>query len=263
MKNINDWFKKYQASQAISLLTCYDTPSAKIISETNLDAILVGDSVAMVVHGFESTLAATVEMMALHTAAVARGAPNKFIIADMPFLSYRQGLTEAMQAVQKLMQAGAQAIKLEGVEGNIQLIKHIVASGVPVMGHIGLTPQFVNSLGGYRVQGKDAESQQRLKLEAQQLAEAGCFAIVLECVPSQLAAEITECCSVATIGIGAGKQTSGQVLVWHDAMGLQRDFVPKLAKQYCQTAQTMQLAVASYVEEVTQRVFPGEENVYI
>jgi len=189
--NVLKFSEKKITKQKIVILTCYDYSTAKILNESSLDALLIGDSLAMTMHGFKDTVMATLLMMELHTAAVSRGAPSKFIISDLPFLSYRQSVSRSVIAAKKLMQAGAQAIKLEGAAGNLSLIAYLVESGIPVMGHIGLTPQFIHSLGGYKVQGKTPAQAERLKQDALALEQAGCFAIVLECVPSLLAKEIT------------------------------------------------------------------------
>jgi 3-methyl-2-oxobutanoate hydroxymethyltransferase len=247
-------------AEKITMVTCYDYTSAKILAETEIDCLLVGDSVAMTVHGFESTVAATVEMMEMHTAAVKRGAPQKFIVTDLPFLSYRKSLDEDIAAVQKLMRAGANALKLEGVDGNIDLIKHLTSSGVPVMGHIGLTPQFVHALGGYKVQGKTLAEAERLKREAVQLQDAGCFAIVLECVPAELAAQISRMLDIPTIGIGAGSGTDGQVLVLQDLLGLNTDFKPKFVKHFMRGADMHAMAVNLFVKEVKTGAFPNAEH---
>lgn len=244
------------------MVTCYDYWSAKIIYKSDIDSILVGDSAAMVMHGFKDTLPATIDLMALHTAAVTRGIGNKFVVGDMPFCSYRKDLTSNMDAVQKIMQAGAHAIKLEGAIGNENLIKHIVASGIPVMGHIGLTPQSVYQLGGFKVQGKTAEAEKILFQQAQTLEDVGCFSLVLECIPSELAKKITEKLSIPTIGIGAGSYTSGQILVLQDLLGFNNDFKPKFVKKYLDGATLMQDALNKYSAEVQSGQFPGQENTY-
>ena len=195
---IHDFIRYKKEKQKISMMTCYDYGFARIIEKTPINVILVGDSVAMTVHGFPDTLAATVEMMVMHTQAVARGAPNKFIVGDLPFMSYRKGLQSTMTAVEKIMRAGASAIKLEGCEGNLSIIQHIVESGVPVMGHIGLMPQSVFSLGGYKVQGKDTNSQKKLLEQAVLLEQAGCFAIVLECVTEEVSQLISQQLTIPT-----------------------------------------------------------------
>lgn len=260
MMNIFDFKKMKAAGNKISMITCYDYTSALIVNKSDADCILVGDSLAMTMHGFPSTVSATVDMMAMHTAAVARGAPDKFIIGDLPFMAYRKSLGENVAAVQAVMQAGAHAVKLEGTSGNTAFIKHLVESGVPVMGHIGLTPQFVNQLGGYKVQGKTDAEAQRLLREAKALAAAGCFALVLECVPSELAARITREIDIATIGIGAGEQTDGQVLVFQDLLGLNTQFRPKFVKQYLDGAGVFTAAINKYTHEVKKGVFPDADH---
>lgn len=262
MMNIFDFTKRKNAGEKITMVTCYDYTSAAILDKTTTDCLLVGDSLAMTMHGFPSTVSATTEMMALHTAAVVRGAKSKFIIGDLPFLSYRKALDENVDAVQSLMQAGAHAVKLEGVAGNAGLIAHLVESGVPVMGHIGLTPQFVNMLGGYHVQGKTDESARRLKEEARALQQAGCFALVLECVPAALAAEITQELEIATIGIGAGPGTDGQVLVFQDLLGLNTDFKPKFVKKFLDGAELFTGAIEAYNVSVRKGAFPDADHSF-
>lgn len=256
MMNIFDFQKKKKAGEKITMVTCYDYTSAVILDKTNVDTLLVGDSLAMTMHGFQTTVSATTEMMALHTAAVARGAKDKFIVGDLPFMAYRKALSDNINAVQAIMQAGAHAVKLEGTSGNTGLITHLVESGVPVMGHIGLTPQFVNQLGGYRVQGKTEAGAKRLMEEARALEQAGCFALVLECVPTELAAKITRELKIATIGIGAGAGTDGQVLVFQDLLGLNTEFRPKFVKKYLDGAGLVSGAIDAYVKEVKEGVFP-------
>ena len=216
--NITDFQAMKQAKQMISVVTCYDYWSAKIVAQSDVDVMLVGDSLAMVMHGHTTTIPATVDLMKLHIEAVVRGASgsNKLIIGDMPFLSYRKGLVASLDAIEKIMQAGAQAVKLEGAIGNEELIKHTVASGVPVMGHIGMTPQSVHQLGGFRVQGKSNETAEKIFQQALALEDSGCFSLVLECVPSELAHKITQRLHIPTIGIGAGAGVDGQVLVLQD-----------------------------------------------
>ncbi|MGK5086493.1 3-methyl-2-oxobutanoate hydroxymethyltransferase [Bdellovibrionota bacterium FG-2] len=246
----------------ISMVTAYDTWSARIINESKIDCILVGDSGAMVMHGFSTTLPATSELMALHTAAVARGAPNKFIIGDMPFLSYRKGLRDAMNCVEALMRAGAHCVKLEGVEGHESIVSHIVQSGVPVMGHLGLTPQSVNSLGGMKVQAKQSAEALRLITNAKKLQELGCFSLVLECVPSEVAREVTAALSIPTIGIGAGPHTSGQVLVLQDLLGTNPGFKPKFLRTYLDLNALMRDALNHFDRDVKDAEFPSERESY-
>ncbi|MFT4552349.1 MAG: 3-methyl-2-oxobutanoate hydroxymethyltransferase [Chlamydiales bacterium] len=260
--NIQDFQKMKLQGEKISMVTCYDYWSARIISQSDVNCILVGDSLSMVMHGHPSTISATVEMMALHTEAVARGADKAFIIGDLPFLSYRKGLSESVDAVHKIMQSGAHAIKLEGAIGNLSLIEHLVASGVPVMGHLGLTPQSVHQLGGYRVQGKDEDSAKKILKHAQELENAGCFALVLECVPSDLAQEVTEALNIPTIGIGAGVEVSGQVLVLHDLLGLNTDCKPKFLKTYYNGSEQVLHALNSFSHEVKNKIYPAKEHCY-
>lgn len=262
MMNIFDFNKKKAAGEKITMVTCYDYTSGLIIDKTDTDCILVGDSLSMTMHGHPTTVQATIEMMTMHTAAVARGAKSKFIVGDLPFLSYRKSLSDNVNAVQSLMQAGAHAVKLEGASGNTGFIQHLADSGVPVMGHIGLTPQFVHLLGGYHVQGKTDESAKRLLEEALALQEAGCFALVLECVPSDLAAKISRTLKIATIGIGAGPDTDGQVLVFQDLLGLNTEFKPKFVKQYMDGAGLFVNAIDTYNKEVRKGAFPDADHSF-
>lgn len=250
-------FQKYKSSgRKINFITCYDYSFAKIVEGTNIDCILVGDSLAMTMHGEEDTLCADIEMLSLHTRAVSRGINKKFIVADLPFMSYRGSLDLLNKSVLKLMQAGANAVKLEGVDGNEQYIRHLVDSGVPVMGHLGLTPQFINTLGGYRVQGKTKESAEILLDQAKRLEKAGCFCIVLECVPTDLAQKITEVLNIPTIGIGAGNKTDGQILVIQDMLGMNLDFTPKFVKKYLKGNTEIAKAINNYCQEVQDESFP-------
>ncbi|MDO8953718.1 MAG: 3-methyl-2-oxobutanoate hydroxymethyltransferase [Gammaproteobacteria bacterium] len=260
--NVFDFYKKKQAGEKITMLTCYDYSSARILAATAIDCLLVGDSLAMTMHGFKDTLSATIEMMQMHTAAVCRGAPDKFIIGDLPFLSYRKSLSSNIEAAGSLMQAGANAVKLEGAAGNLKLIRHLVESGIPVMGHLGLTPQSIHTLGGYKVQGKTSESAARIKNEALALQEAGCFALVLECLPSDLSADITLNLVIPTVGIGAGPDTDGQVLVWQDMLGLNLDFRPKFVKNFCQANELFTASINSFIDSVKHKEFPQHEHCY-
>lgn len=257
-------FKLKKIEQAkIAMLTCYDYPSARIVADSNLDCVLVGDSVAMTVHGHESTIMATMEMMVLHTSAVARGLGKQFLITDLPFLAYRGSIHDTLGNVKQLFQAGAHAVKLEGADKALcQTITSLTEAGIPVMGHIGLTPQFIHQLGGYRIQGKEQEQSDLLLQQAQCLEAAGCFAMVIECVPEPVAKMITEALCIPTIGIGAGAHTDGQVLVWHDLLGLHTDVKPKFIKQYMQSKHTLLSAINAYVEEVQNLDFPALEHVF-
>lgn len=246
----------------IVVTTCYDHWSARILNQAEVDAVLVGDSVAMVMHGHDSTIPATVEMMALHTEAVARGAPDKFVITDMPFLSVRRGIAPALDAVEALVKAGAAAVKIEGVAGHEEVIQHIVESGIPVMGHLGMTPQSVHQFGGYRVQGREKADAARLLDDADRVEDAGCFSLVLECVPAELAAQVTEDISIPTIGIGAGKQVDGQVLVLHDLAGFTPDFQPRFARAFRPGGQQLREAVSEFADAVRSGSFPSDEESY-
>ena len=256
--NVLSLKQQKQAGKRISMVTCYDAWSAKILNESPVDCILVGDSLAVVMHGFESTVHATVEMMTLHTAAVARGAPDKFIVADMPFLTCSRGIDAAMDAVQSLMQAGANAVKIEGADHQLPIIKRIVEAGVPVMGHLGLTPQSVTQLGGFRVQATEVESAQQLVSDAKSLEAAGAFSIVLECVPEEVAQIVTDCVSIPTIGIGAGRRCDAQVLVFHDLIGISSGYSPRFVRAYASVEQEMLSAVKRFSEEVREGQFPGD-----
>lgn len=260
--NIHHFRKMKEQGEKISMITCYDYALAKIVNETEIDCLLVGDSLAMVMHGHPTTIPATMELMIAHTQAVAKGAPKKFIISDLPFLSYRKGLKEAMDAVQGLMHAGAQAVKLEGVTGNEEFIAHLVASGVPVMGHIGLTPQLFHQLGGFRVQGKEEAAAKILLNEAKTLEKLGCFSVVLECIPSELAKNITDKISIPTIGIGAGQYTSGQVLVLHDMLGMGGGFKPKFVKKFLDGFELIKNSINQYHQEVREEKFPSDGHCY-
>lgn len=242
------------------MVTAYDALMARIVA-AHVDAILVGDSVAMAVHGLESTVHATVEMMALHTAAVRRGAPDTVIVADMPFGTFRQGPYVAAKAAEALMRAGATAVKVEGVRGHEDVIAHLVGSGIPVMGHLGLTPQSVHQLGGYRVQARSEAEGEKLKADAQRLEELGAFAVVLECVPAALAREVTEERQIPTIGIGAGPDTAGQVLVLTDLLGLDGRFRPKFARRYLEGETLVGEAVGRYAADVRAAAFPAKAEI--
>lgn len=261
MNSIQLFHDKKRKKEKILMLTCYDYPSAQIINETSIDALLVGDSVAMAIHGHTTTLTASIEMMELHTQAVARGS-NKFIVADLPFLSYRKSLSENMLAVEKLMKAGAHALKLEGADDNLEFIKYLVNSGVPVMGHLGLTPQSTHQLGGFKVQGRDDQSQIKIQKDALDLQNAGCFSIVLECVPTQLAQQISSQLNIPTIGIGAGAETDGQILVLQDMLGFNPKFQPKFLKTYGQAFDSFKTAIELYCQEVKTKEFPAPQHSY-
>jgi len=261
MKNILDLNRARQEGRPIVMVTAYDAPMARIVAESEADVILVGDSAAMVVHGLPSTVHATLDMMVLHTAAVRRGAPDRVVVADLPFLSFRQGREVAVRAAGILMQAGATAVKLEGVAGHEDVIAHLVGSGIPVMGHLGLTPQSVNQLGGYRLQGRSEANAARLLADTRRLEALGAFALVLECVPAALAAEATRQLAIPTIGIGAGGGTSGQVLVLNDLLGLDAAFRPRFARRYLDGHAAVLAALNDYARDVRGTRFPAREEV--
>jgi 3-methyl-2-oxobutanoate hydroxymethyltransferase len=261
MKSIRDFARAHREAQPIVMVTAYDAALARIVATSEADAILVGDSVAMVAHGFQSTVHATLEMMVLHTAAVRRGAPEAVVISDLPFLSYRTGLVEATRAAGALIQAGATAVKLEGVAGHADVVAHLVESGIPVMGHLGLTPQSLHQLGGYRLQGRSEEEAARLREDARRLEELGAFSLVLECVPGALAAEVTQALAIPVIGIGAGAGTSGQVLVLNDLLGLDAGFRPRFARRYRDGHAEILEALNDYARDVRALRFPAEAEV--
>ncbi len=260
--NVLEFQKMKDEGRKISMVTCYDYSSARAVAASSIDCILVGDSVAMTMHGFPNTLSATTSMMALHTAAVARGASSKFIVADLPFLSYRKGLEHAMDSVHELMSAGAHAVKLEGVRGHTEIVRHIVDSGVPVMGHLGLTPQSVQALGGMKVQARTNAAVKILASEARELEHAGCFALVLECVPAEASRQVTNLLKIPTIGIGAGPGVSGQVLVYQDLIGLNPGFKPKFLRTYANTFDIIQAALNAYDQDVKSESFPNDNESY-
>ena len=262
MKNVLEFAAAKAAGRRISMVTCYDACLARMLEASAVDCLLVGDSAAMVVHGHADTLAATVDLMALHTAAVRRGAPTRFLIGDLPFLSFRKGVPAALDAVAALMRAGANAVKLEGVVGHEDVIAAIAGSGVPVMGHLGLTPQSVHALAGFRVQGRSDDDAARILADALRLEQLGCFALVLECVPAPLATQITQALGIPTIGIGAGAGCDGQVLVLHDLLGLTAGFRPKFLRRYADGFSLFRDAVDRFDQDVKQGVFPGAAESY-
>jgi 3-methyl-2-oxobutanoate hydroxymethyltransferase len=261
VKTILDFGRARREQHAIVMIAAYDALAARLIAASEADAILVGDSVAMVVHGFPSTIHATVEMMAAHVSAVRRGAPEMAVIADMPFLSARRGIQTATEAAGVLMQAGANAVKIEGVVGHEDVIAHLVGSGIPVMGHLGLTPQSVHQLGGYRLQGRAPAEAEAVRRDARALEELKAFALVLECVPEALAAAITEERTIPTIGIGAGAGTAGQVLVLSDLLGLDPKFQPRFARRYLEGSELVRDAINRFARDVRAADFPARQEV--
>ncbi len=254
--------KVAQGGVPLVMVTAYDAPGSLIADEAGVDLILVGDTLAMVVLGHEDTLQVTVDEMAHHTAAVARVRPKALVVADLPWLSYHVGVEDTVRNGARLIRAGARAVKLEGGAKRVPMIRALVDAEIPVMGHIGLTPQSVHALGGFRVQGRDAASARRLVEEAQALVEAGIFALVLEAVPDATARMITEAVSVPTIGIGAGPHCDGQVLVFHDVLGLQDRLRPKFVRTYATLKLTAVDALTRYAADVRSGSFPGPEESY-
>ena len=264
MKNTSVTFKDSKKNgEKLTMLTAYDYTTAKLLDESGVDSILVGDSLGMVVLGYDDTLSVTMEDMIHHSAAVARGAKNALVITDMPFMSYQTSVYDAVANAGRLVKEGkAQAVKLEGGIEFCEHIKAIVKASIPVCAHIGLTPQSINAFGGFKVQGKGKEEAQRLLDEARAVEEAGAFAIVLECVPAKLAKKISESISIPTIGIGAGAGCDGQVLVYQDMLAMYSDFKPKFVKQYAQIGSVMKDAFRQYIDEVKSGAFPSEEHTF-
>ena len=264
MKNTVATFQKMKnEGTKISMLTAYDYSTAKLVDEAGINSILIGDSLGMVMLGYEDTLSVTMEDMIHHTAAVARGAKNALIIADMPFMSYEVSVEEAVTNAGRLMKEGrANAVKLEGGVRVAEQIRAITKAGIPVCAHIGLTPQSVNAFGGFKVQGKTAEAAQKMVDDALAVQEAGAFAVVLECVPAKLAAIISKKLTIPTIGIGAGAGCDGQVLVYQDMLALFSDFKPKFVKHFGNIGPQMTAAFKAYDEEVKAGTFPAEEHTF-
>ena len=254
--------EKKQKGEKIVALTAYDYPTAKILDSLGIDIILVGDSVGNVVLGYESTLPVTMEEMLHHTRAVKRGVKNALLVGDMPFLSYQPSIEEGIRNAGLFIKAGAEAVKIEGGRQFIPLIERLTQSGIPVMGHIGLTPQWIHSFGGYRIQGRTSKDALALLEDAILLEKAGIFSLVLEGVPMQLAKLITENLSIPTIGIGAGPYCDGQILVFHDLFGL-GDFIPKHAKVMVDLKEVISQGVRRYIEEVKEGIFPTEQNTVL
>ncbi|WP_100398573.1 3-methyl-2-oxobutanoate hydroxymethyltransferase [Bacillus sp. FJAT-44742] len=263
MKTTSGFQKMKSSGEKIAMMTAYDAPSARGAEQAGVDLILVGDSAGMVVHGYDSTVPVTLEDMILHTKAVRRGAPDTFVVTDMPFLTYHEGTKETVQNARRLIQeGGAHAVKMEGAGNVVESISALTSGGVPVMAHLGLTPQSVGVLGGYKVQGKSDEAAHALLEEAKEIENAGAFSIVLECVPKQLAELVSKQLSIPVIGIGAGKDTDGQVLVYHDVIGYGNGFVPKFVKQYSDVDSIIEKAIAEYVNEVKEQSFPEEQHTF-
>lgn len=261
--NINQIKEMKQKGEKVTMLTAYDYTTAKIIDEAGIPLILVGDSLGMVVLGYESTIPVTIDDMLHHTKAVVRGTKQAMVIGDMPFMTYQISVDDALKnAARFIQEGGAQAVKLEGGVTIAERVRRIVECGIPVMGHIGLTPQSIHQFGGYKVQGKTPEAATRMLNDARALEEAGAFAIVLETVPAPLATLITQRVSIPTIGIGAGIGCDGQVQVINDILGSFTDFVPKHAKQYAKLSEIIRAAVTEYRNEVKAGSFPTDEQSF-
>ena len=249
--------------ERIAMMTAYDAPTAALLDAAGVDVLLVGDSVEMTVYGEPNTLTATMETMVRHARAVARAAKRAVVVGDMPFLSYQAEPAKAVEnAGRFLAEAGCAAVKLEGGKRILPAVEAILAADIPVMGHVGLTPQSYRKFGGFKVQGREAESARQIREDAQALADAGCFAIVLECVPEALAAEITQDIAVPTIGIGAGPSCDGQVLVFHDVVGLTRDLRPRFVRRYADLSTVIEEAARAFTKDVKSGAFPSREESF-
>ena len=244
------------------MVTAYDAPGARIASEAGADLILVGDSLAMVVLGYDDTLQVTIDDMAHHTAAVARAKPDGHIVGDLPWMSYHVSPEETVRNAAQLMRAGAHSVKLEGGRKRLPMIEKIIDAEIPVMGHIGLTPQSIHTMGGFKVQGKQAEQARKLVQAAKSLEHAGCFSIVLEGVPVRVAETVTEAVGIPTIGIGAGMHTDGQVLVYHDLLGIEDRFVPKFVRRYADVKRMSVEAMSAFAADVRSGAFPNHDESY-
>lgn len=264
MKNTVMTFQRQKDEQKkITMLTAYDYSTAKVMDNAGINGILVGDSLGMVMLGYENTLSVTMEDIIHHTKAVARGAKNALVVADMPFMSYQTSVYDAVYNAGRLMKEGrCQAVKLEGGAAVCPQIKAIVAASIPVMAHIGLTPQSVNAFGGFKVQGKSEEAAKRILAEAKQVEAAGAFAVVLECVPAKLAELVTKSVSIPTIGIGAGAGCDGQILVYQDMLGMFGDFKPKFVKQFAHVGAEMEKGIKAYIAETQNGTFPAQEHTF-
>ena len=258
-----DLLAQHEAGTPITMVTCYDYTFARLIERAGVEVILIGDSLGNVIQGHETTLPVELEDIIYHTRAVARGSATSHLIADMPFMSYQAGDDEAMRAAGRLLKQGhAQSVKLEGGAHIAPLIKRLVQSGVPVCGHLGLTPQSVHALGGFRVQGRDEAAAERLLEDALAVQDAGAFMIVLEMIPEDLAERVTEALSIPTVGIGAGSATDGQVLVLYDLLGLNAEFRPKFLKRYAELEGVVTKALTRYREEVRERAYPDTSHSF-
>lgn len=260
---INDFKTRKEAGEPISMVTCYEYAFARIIDETPVDTILVGDSLGNVIAGYETTIPVTVDQMIYHAEIVKRGAPSKFVVIDMPFMSYHVSVEDSLRNAGRMMkETGVSAVKLEGGQEFFNVVRALTNASIPVMGHLGLTPQSVHKLGGYSVQGREEDKRKKLVEDALALQEAGAFSLVLEKVPASLAAEISKKLAIPTIGIGAGNGCDGQVLVINDLLGLDQGFHPKFVKKYADLYTSAKNALESYDSEVKGRSFPDREHSY-
>lgn len=261
---ITDLQNKKREGKKITMLTAYDYPMARLVDDAGIDMILVGDSLGMVVLGYDSTVPVTMDEMIHHSKAVRRGTKYAFLVGDMPFMSYQISKEEAIRNAGRFMkEAGCDAVKLEGGDEVLEITKAIVDAGIPVLGHLGLTPQTISKLGGYKIQGKDAEAAKKILDQALRLEKAGCFAVVLECVPDEVAKVITEKLKIPSIGIGAGPYCDGQVLVTNDMVGLFDRFVPKFVKQYVKLSALISEGLKKYKDEVERGIFPDEAHSFV
>lgn len=263
IKNINDFARAKKEGTAISMVTCYDYAFARLAEQTDVDVLLVGDSLGNVIAGYENTIPVTVDQMIYHTSLVKRGAPSKFLVCDLPFMSYHVSVEDSLRNAGRIMkETGCNAVKLEGGEDFIPVVKALVKASIPVMAHLGLTPQSVHKLGGYSVQGRDEDKRKKMIDDAKMLEDAGAFSLVLEMVPEDLAAEISSILTIPTIGIGGGKFCDGQVLVINDLLGMNESFSPKFLKKYADLSEIIRGALNSYNSEVKNRTFPGDEHSF-
>jgi 3-methyl-2-oxobutanoate hydroxymethyltransferase len=265
--SIHELRRMKDAGEKIAMVTAYDATAARLVAAAGVDAVLVGDSLGMVVQGHDSTLPVTLDQMVYHSAMVRRGldrdGASVHLVADMPFGSYQANADEGVKAAMRLVaEGGAHSVKLEGGAEYVDVVRRIVRAGVPVMGHIGLTPQFVHKMGGYVVQGKDSDKAQQILRDARALEAAGCYAMLLECIPAELARIVTAQLKIPTIGIGAGPHVDGQVLVYHDILALDPSFTPRFVKRFAEVGEAVKGAVAAYVGEVKGGTFPADEHSF-
>lgn len=264
MKTVNTFQKLKNNDEKIVMLTAYDYSTAQVLEEADVDGILVGDSLAMVALGYKDTYNITIDEMLIFIKAVARGAKNSFIVGDMPFMSYNLSVEQGLDNAAKMIKAGASAVKMEGCNDYmISLIKRCVESGIPVLGHLGFTPQLMNTIGGHKIQGKTVDAAEKILESAKKLEEAGCFAIVLELIPAESAKYITESISVPTIGIGAGKYCSGQIVVTDDILGKFTDFAPKFVKKYANLHDIVLNSLEEYKNDVKNELFPSVNESFV